>query len=98
MPPNSGFLRRLRQYRPKDGPGEGGDHGLRHAGHPAYPPLPIERGQHPQQGGEGGVLQSAVLLPVLKLRLLLLRREEDGGKGEADEEKAAAIGTAATTG
>lgn len=60
--------------------------------------VPVERGLNPQPSSERGVLQSALLLSVFQLRLLLLRREKNGREGKENEEETAADGAAKTIG
>ena len=71
---------RLREYRATLDSGQSGDDGLRFRGHPFDIDLPVERRRTTVQMRSGRLHAGSLLLPLLELRLLLLRREADAGE------------------
>ena len=88
---------RLRQPCPEDQPRQGRHHGLRRPRHTVNSSVLVQRRFDPQQNRQRRLLEGTLLLPLLKLRLLLLRREEDGREGAPHEEEATTAGTPTAT-
>lgn len=88
---------RLRIDRPSNRAWQGVDDGIRGVGDSPDAGVPKFCGGVVVQMRARGACQSPVLLPVLKLRILLLRRVPYGREGTPHAEEATADGVADTT-
>lgn len=82
----SGFVVcfRLREHNPSHNSGQDRNHGLRCPRHSSDVDLPVQHGQSAEQLRTTHLHAFSVLLPLLQLRLLLLRREAHAGEGAQD--------------